>query len=121
MLECPPACHPRQFSAAHAIGLASSCHGGQKVEEIDYDLVAGFRVDAEGNEGVEGVPGKVGVCMLRQWIAGNGSTAKLTRLANAKQLVGVPCDDAAGQSTPAPFHYAAQDLYSSTWAGWRGQ
>ena len=35
---------------------------------------------------------------------------QLTRFPNAEKFVGVPTDDAAGQSTPAPFHYAAKGL-----------
>ena len=36
---------------------------------------------------------------------------QLTRLPDAEKLVGVPTDDTAGQSTPAPLHYAAKSLF----------
>jgi hypothetical protein len=35
-----------------------------------------------------------------------------TYLSNLEQFVGVPSDDAARKSTPAPLHYAAQNLYN---------
>jgi hypothetical protein len=38
-----------------------------------------------------------------------------TRFANSKELVGVPRDDAAGQSAPAPFYDTAEGLATSVY------
>lgn len=86
MLKGPPARISGELAAAETVGFGMGRDGSQKVEEVKDDLGAGVGVDADGDEGGEGVAGKVGVLF-----------------ADLEQLVGLPGDDSAGESAPAPF------------------
>ena len=58
-LKSPPSGHAGQLPPAHAIVLASCGYGSEQVEKVEDDAFPGFRLDAERNEGIESMSGKV--------------------------------------------------------------
>jgi hypothetical protein len=61
MFERPPAGISRQLPATEAILLGVGSNGSQEIEEIGDDFRASVRVDADWDEGVEGIAGEVRV------------------------------------------------------------
>ena len=68
----------------------------------------GMKVSKACRAKLESALSSVDHCRVLGWIAP-------TRFANSKELVGVPRDDAAGQSAPAPFYDTAKSLATSVY------